>query len=73
MTTSMLAPAPRVSPLTWVNVFSRLLAMQGSWNYETLLGNGIAFCVEPALRGLPGGVHGPAFKAALARQGTARV
>ena len=63
-----MASAPRVPPLTWVNVFTRLLAIQGSWNYETLIGNGIGFCVEPALRALPGGVHGPAFKAALTRQ-----
>lgn len=68
-TSSMMPPAPKVSALTWVNVFSRLLAMQGSWNYETLLGNGIAFCVEPALRALPGGVHGQEFKSALAREG----
>ncbi|MES2178754.1 MAG: PTS system mannose/fructose/sorbose family transporter subunit IID [Gemmatimonadota bacterium] len=61
-------PAPKLSTLTWVNIFTRLLAIQGSWNYETLLGNGIGFCVEPALRGLPGGVHGPAFKAAVTRQ-----
>lgn len=47
----------------------RLLAIQGSWNYETLMGNGIAFCLEPALRQLPGGVHTPVFKAAIARQG----
>ncbi len=47
----------------------RLLAIQGSWNYETLMGNGIAFCLEPALRQLPGGVHTPEFKAAIARQG----
>jgi PTS system mannose-specific IID component len=46
----------------------RLLAIQGSWNYETLLGNGIGFCIEPALRLLPGGVHTPRFKEALARQ-----
>lgn len=46
----------------------RMLAIQGSWNYETLLGNGIGFCIEPALRLLPGGVHTPRFKAALARQ-----
>jgi len=49
-------------------ILLRLLAIQGSWNYEILLGNGIGFCVEPALRCLPGGVHTPAFKAALARQ-----
>jgi PTS system mannose-specific IID component len=61
-------PTPRVSPLTWASIFGRLLAIQGSWNYETLLGNGIGFAVEPALRQLPGGVHGPAFKAAMVRQ-----
>lgn len=60
--------APRVPPLVWVTVFTRTLAMQGSWNYETLIGNGIGFCVEPVLRQLPGGVHGDAFKAAVARQ-----
>jgi PTS system mannose-specific IID component len=61
-------PTPRVPAWTWVNIFSRLLAIQGSWNYENLIGNGIGFCVEPALRQLPGGVHGPAFKAAIARE-----
>ena len=49
-------------------IFLRLLAIQGSWNYESLLGNGVGFCIEPALRLLPGGVHGPAFKSALARE-----
>jgi PTS system mannose-specific IID component len=69
MTTADTTPAaPRLSALTWVNISTRLLAIQGSWNYETLLGNGIGFCVEPALRCLPGGVHGPAFKAAMTRQ-----
>jgi len=64
------APTPRVAPWTWVTVFTRMLAIQGSWNYETLIGNGIGFCVEPVLRSLPGGVHGPAFKAAMAREST---
>jgi PTS system mannose-specific IID component len=49
-------------------MFLRLLAVQGAWNYETLVGNGIGFCVEPALRRLPGGPEGPAYRAALARQ-----
>jgi len=49
-------------------MYVRLLAIQGSWNYEILLGNGIAFCVEPALRLLPGGRGGPAYREALARQ-----
>jgi mannose PTS system EIID component len=46
----------------------RTFAIQGTWNYETLIGNGIGFCIEPALRLLPGGVHTPRFKEALARQ-----
>jgi PTS system mannose-specific IID component len=53
---------------TRVAIFIRLLAIQGAWNYESLLGNGIGFCVEPALRLLPGGVHSERFKAALARE-----
>lgn len=61
-------PAPRVPVLTWLNVFTRTLAIQGSWNYETLIGNGIGFCVEPALRLLPGGTNGAPFKAALTRE-----
>jgi mannose PTS system EIID component len=46
----------------------RLFAVQASWNYEILIGNGIGFCVEPALRLLPGGAGGDAYRAALARQ-----
>ena len=61
-------PAPRVSALTWVSVFVRTLAIQGSWNYETLIGNGVGFALEPVLRQLPGGVHTDAFKAAMARE-----
>jgi len=64
------APAPALPVWTWVTIFTRMLAIQGAWNYETLLGNGIGFCVEPALRSLPGGVHGPAFKEAMAREST---
>ena len=68
------SPAPAATPSipawTWVAIFTRMLAIQGAWNYETLLGNGIGFCVEPALRHLPGGPHGPAFKMAMAREST---
>lgn len=53
---------------TRVGMFVRLLAVQGAWNYETLMGNGIGFSVEPALRRLPGGPEGEAYRAALARQ-----
>jgi PTS system mannose-specific IID component len=61
-------PARELPVRTRVAIFVRLLAIQGSWNYETLLGNGIGFCIEPALRLLPGGIHTPAFHAALARE-----
>lgn len=53
---------------TRMAIFLRLLAIQGSWNYEILLGNGIGFCIEPALHLLPGGIHTPAFHQALARE-----
>jgi PTS system mannose-specific IID component len=63
-------PKPRRDlPLkTRLAIFIRLLAIQGSWNYEILLGNGIGFCLEPALRLLPDGLHSPAFHEALARE-----
>jgi len=51
-----------------LSMLLRLLAVQGSWNYETMLGNGIAFAMEPALRTLPGGRGGEAYRAAMARQ-----
>jgi PTS system mannose-specific IID component len=53
--------------LAKLRIFVRLLAIQASWNYEILLGNGIGFCTEPALRLLPGGKGGEAYRAALAR------
>jgi PTS system mannose-specific IID component len=64
--------APRATPSlparTWVGIFVRQLAVQASWNYELLLGTGIGFCLEPALRHLPGGRDGEAYRAAMARQ-----
>jgi PTS system mannose-specific IID component len=65
----MSAPVPRLPIRTSAAIFLRLFAVQGSWNYETMLGNGIAFAVEPALRLLPGGRDGAAYRSALARQG----
>jgi PTS system mannose-specific IID component len=64
------APArtPSLPIRTQLSMFVRMLAIQGSWNYESLLGNGIGFCVEPALRLLPGGVDSEQYKAALARE-----
>jgi mannose/fructose/N-acetylgalactosamine-specific phosphotransferase system component IID len=49
-------------------MYTRLFAIQGAWNYETLMGNGIAFALEPALRRLPGGRIGSAYRSALARE-----
>lgn len=68
---STTAPVARPAELplrTRIAILFRLLAIQGSWNYEILLGNGIGFCMEPALRLLPGGLHTPAFHEALARE-----
>lgn len=69
-TTSLELPAlaPHVPARTWITIFTRMLAIQGSWNYENLIGNGIGFCVEPALRLLPGGTEGPEFRAAMTRE-----
>jgi PTS system mannose-specific IID component len=49
-------------------VYLRMFAIQGSFNYELLLGNGMGFAIEPALRLLPGGIDGAAYRAALARE-----
>jgi PTS system mannose-specific IID component len=74
MTARAIAPVPRPEGRTalpfrtQLAMFLRLLAIQGSWNYEILLGNGIGFCLEPALRLLPEGVHSDHFKSALARE-----
>ena len=68
MTGAATGRAPRLPLRTRIAMLLRLLAIQGSWNYEILMGNGIGFCVEPALRLLPEGVHSDRFKSALARQ-----
>jgi mannose PTS system EIID component len=69
MTATPLPPRRAELPLrTRMAIFVRLLAIQGSWNYEILLGNGVGFCIEPALHLLPGGIHTPAFHQALARE-----
>jgi mannose PTS system EIID component len=53
---------------SWLNVFSRLFAIQASWNYETLMGTGLGFCLEPVLRYLPGGTGGAHYREAVARE-----
>ena len=69
MTARAVTVASTSLPLhTWAEIFVRQLAVQASWNYELLLGTGIGFCLEPALRHLPGGRHGDAYRAAMARE-----
>ena len=74
MTASASKPATATAPTvslpatTWASIYLRSLALQGSWSYELLLGPGMGFCVEPALRRLPGGRGGDAYRQALARQ-----
>ena len=53
---------------TRIAMLARLLTLQASYNYETMIGNGIAFALEPALRLLPGGRGGDAYRDAMARQ-----
>ncbi|MEJ7759952.1 MAG: PTS system mannose/fructose/sorbose family transporter subunit IID [Gemmatimonadaceae bacterium] len=65
--TPSVTPVPSLPFTTWFRIYLRLFAVQGAWNYETLLGNGIAFCMEPALRLLPGGVNDPRYREALGR------
>ena len=67
----MSSPATTLASLPFATrcaIITRLFAVQASWNYEILIGNGIGFCVEPALRLLPGGRGGEAYRTALARQ-----
>ncbi len=64
MTAAPDAPRLAVRRSAVIATFFRLFAVQGSWNYETLLGNGIAFCAKPLLRSLPE----DRYRAAIARQ-----
>ncbi len=72
MSASAVAPVPHAERRTALPVriqaamFLRMLAVQGSWNYEILLGNGIGFCLEPALRLLPEGIGWLPFCSLLA-------
>ncbi len=59
---------PPLPPRVRLLMLARLLTLQGSYNYETMIGNGLAFAMEPALRLLPGGRDGAAYRDAIARQ-----
>lgn len=58
---------PRLPLTTKITMALRLFAIQGVWTYETMLGNGIAFAMEPALRRLPGGAFGEPYRTAMVR------
>lgn len=45
----------------------RLFTVQGSWNYERMLGIGFGVAEEPLLRSLPAGANGERYRAAVAR------
>ena len=47
-------PASRVSGATLASVVARSLAIQGSWNYRTMLGSGFAVAILPVLRRIYG-------------------
>ena len=63
-----IAAAPPLPWRTRLAIYTRLLAVQGSFNYELLIGTGIGFSVEPALRLLPEGRQGAPYRDALARE-----
>ncbi|MDX1494822.1 MAG: PTS system mannose/fructose/sorbose family transporter subunit IID [Longimicrobiales bacterium] len=46
---------PGLSSRVRVAAFFRMLLLQGSWNYRTMLGSGFAFALLPALRELTSG------------------
>jgi mannose PTS system EIID component len=68
MPVPVIASVPKMAAGLRSSMYLRCLAIQGSWNYEILVGNGVGFCVEPALRQLPGGIAGQPYRDALARQ-----
>ncbi|GIW51265.1 MAG: hypothetical protein KatS3mg081_0620 [Gemmatimonadales bacterium] len=45
----------------------RLFTVQGSWNYDRMVGLGLAFSMEPLLRTLSGGKENPRYREGLAR------
>jgi mannose PTS system EIID component len=45
----------------------RLFTVQGSWNYERMIGVGTGVAEEPLLRDLPGGPGGQEYRDAVAR------
>ncbi len=48
-------------------VYLRTFLVQASWNYDRMVGTGVAFASEPILRDLPGGPEGSHYREALGR------
>lgn len=59
--------APRLPWTVRAAILLRLFAIQGAWTYEKMVGNGIAFAMEPAMRLLPGGQAGARYRTAMLR------
>lgn len=53
-----------------VRSWLRTLLIQASWNYERMIGVGVAFASEPILRKLQGGAEGEQYRKALGRATT---
>jgi PTS system mannose-specific IID component len=50
-----------------VTAWARTLIVQASWNYDRMVGIGVAYAMEPLLRDLPGGSENGRYVAALKR------
>ncbi|MBX3175491.1 MAG: PTS system mannose/fructose/sorbose family transporter subunit IID [Gemmatimonadaceae bacterium] len=62
-----MSAAPRLPWHVRAAILGRLFAIQGAWTYERMVGHGIAFALEPAMRLLPGGRGGDRYRAAMVR------
>lgn len=51
----------------FLQVLLRTLVFQASWNYDRMVGLGMAYASEPLLRGLPGGPRGTRYQEAMRR------
>jgi PTS system mannose-specific IID component len=61
------APVTTLGPVVRWRVFLRSFAIQGSWNYRTLVGTGFAFALLPVLRSIHRG-NAAALRSAVERQ-----
>nr|MCU0624275.1 PTS system mannose/fructose/sorbose family transporter subunit IID [Gemmatimonadaceae bacterium] len=60
-------PVPPLPRAVWWAMLRRSFVVQGAWSYDVMIGPGVAYAIEPALRLLPGGPGGTAYREALAR------